>query len=295
MNKLHLYTVMLLLFISGTLAAQQDPAYTFYRYNMNFINPAHAGAESRTEFGANIRSQWSGVVGAPETQSFMASTYFGKNVGLGISIINDKTFIENQTSVALDFSYHLKWDDDTNIYLGLKASGNSYNANTDGLMTFGIESDLSLMNLNGGVTPNIGIGVYLQAKKLSLSFSAPRILKPERLEQDGATAKLGRNKMHMYLMGVYDIEINDNLVLKPATLIRHVESAPLSVDLTLTLNYNSLLEFGSSYRINEGFSGLFIFDLSKGMKVGYAYEVSKQSSLANTNNGTHEIMLKLEL
>ncbi len=262
---------------------------------MNFVNPAYAGAGESTEFAANVRSQWSGVSGAPETQSFLAGTYLGRNVGLGVSIINDRTFIETQTSVAIDFSYKVQWDDYTDIYFGLKASGNSYNANTDGLMTFGIQSDPSLMDIDGGITPNVGAGVYFKNRALSLSFSVPKILKPKRLEQDGGLAKLGRNKLHMYLMGAYDLEVAEKLILKPSTMLRYVESAPLSWDLTIALNYSEIVEFGAAYRLDEGFVGFLLFDLANSFKVGYAYEASMQSALNNTNNGTHEIFLKLSL
>jgi len=295
MKNNNIFIVLFLVFFTGTVIAQQDPSYIFYRYNMNFVNPAYAGAESQTQFGVNIRSQWSGVVGAPETQSFLASTFFGNNVGLGVSIINDKTFIETQTSFALDFSYKVKWDDYTNIYFGLKASGNSYNANTAGLTTFGIESDPSLMNIDGGITPNVGAGVYLQSKSLSLSLSVPKILKPKRLEQDGGLAKLGRNKMHMYLMAAYDHQLNDNLTLKPSTMLRYVESAPLSLDLTMAMNYNNIFEFGATYRLDEGFAGFMLFEISNSLNIGYSYEASSQSSLSNSNNGTHEVMMKLSL
>tara|TARA_R110000737_G_scaffold97496_1_gene131606 strand:+ start:621 stop:1409 length:789 start_codon:yes stop_codon:yes gene_type:complete len=262
---------------------------------MNLVNPAYAGASNSTEFAASIRSQWSGVAGAPETQSFLASTNIGSKVGLGASIINDKTFIETQTSVAIDFSYLVKWSENANIYFGLKASGNSYNANTDGLTTFGIGSDPSLMDLNGGVNPNIGAGVYFQGKKLSLSFSMPKLLKADRLEQQGGTASVGKNKLHMYFMGAYDFEINERLVLKPSSMIRHVESSPLSVDLTLALNYNSIFEFGTAYRIDESFGGFALFNISHNLRVGYAYESSLDSAIMNDANGTHEIFLKVHL
>lgn len=291
----NLYIVLIALILSGNLMAQQDPNYIFYRYNMNFVNPAYAGAEEKTAFAANIRSQWSGVAGAPETQSFLASTYFGKNVGLGVSVVNDKTFIETQTAIAIDFSYKVQWDNYSNIYFGLKASGNSYNANTAGLMTFGIQSDPSLMDIEGGITPNIGAGIYFQNRKLALSFSVPKILKPNRLEQDGGAARLGRNRLHMYLMGAYDLNLNDKLMLKPSSMIRYIESAPLSVDLTVALNYNELVELGIAYRLDEGFAGFFIFNLANSFDVGYAYEFPIASALNNTNNGTHELFLKLSL
>ena len=44
MNISFKYIVLILLFIVavGSLSAQQDPNYTFYRFNMNIINPAYA-------------------------------------------------------------------------------------------------------------------------------------------------------------------------------------------------------------------------------------------------------------
>ena len=293
LNKLYIY--MFMFFLAGNIMAQQDPNYTFYRYSMNLVNPAYAGASNSTEFAASVRSQWSGVDGAPETQSFLASTNLGSKVGIGASIINDKTFIETQTSVAIDFSYLVKWSENANIYFGLKASGNSYNANTAGLTTFGIGSDPSLMDLNGGVNPNIGAGVYFQNKKLSLSFSMPKLLKADRLEQQGGTASLGKNKLHMYLMGSYDFEINERLLLKPSTMIRHVESSPLSVDLTLAVNYNRIFEFGTAYRIDESFGGFALFNITNNLKVGYAYESSLDSAIMNNANGTHEIFFRVHL
>tara|TARA_R110002049_G_scaffold272291_1_gene449774 strand:- start:6203 stop:6991 length:789 start_codon:yes stop_codon:yes gene_type:complete len=262
---------------------------------MNFVNPAYAGAEANTEFATNIRSQWSGVAGAPETQSFLASTYLGNNVGLGVTIINDKTFIETQTSLAVDFSYKVQLNDDMDLYFGLKASGNSYNANTAGLMTFGIQSDPSLMDIDGGITPNVGAGVYLKGNKFSLSFSVPKILKPKRLEQDGGSARLGRNRLHTYLMGAYDIVLSEKFTLKPSSMVRYIESAPISVDLTVALNYNEIIDFGAAYRLEEGFAGFFMFNLANSFDLGYAYEIPLSSVLNNTNNGTHELFLKLRL
>jgi type IX secretion system PorP/SprF family membrane protein len=292
-NKLYIFVFMF--FLTGSIMAQQDPNYTFYRYSMNLVNPAYAGAANSTEFAASVRSQWSGVAGAPETQSFFASTNIGSKVGLGASIINDKTFIETQTSVAIDFSYLVKWSENANIYFGLKASGNSYNANTSGLTTFGIGSDPSLMDLNGGVNPNIGAGVYFQNRKLSLSLSLPKLLKADRLEQQGGTATVGKNKLHLYLLGAYDFEINEKLTLKPSSMIRHVESAPLSVDLTLALNFNSIIEFGASYRFDESAGGFALFNISNGLRVGYAYESNLESAIMNDANGTHEVFLKVQL
>lgn len=291
-----IYKIMLLVLITATAVhAQQDPNYTFYVYNMNLINPAYAGASGTTDVGVNVRSQWSNVKGAPETQSFIFGTPVGKNVGVGISVISDKTFIERQTSLALDFSYHLQLSETHDLYFGLKGSFNSYDANTEGLVTYGIQQDPNLMNLNGRFTPNFGTGVYLRHQDYFLSLSLPKILSPDRLNEDDGVATTGADRKHMYLAGGYNFILNGNTVLKPSVLLRYVDASPLSIDLTALIAFNDSFDLGAAYRIDESISGLAIFKVAKTMQIGYAYEASTNSSVRNLDNGTHEIMLKLSL
>ena len=78
-------------------------------------------------------------------------------------------------------------------------------------------------------------------------------------------------------------------------MVRYVDSAPFSMDLTAALNYNKVFEFGVAYRLDEGFGGFAIFNLTDSFDVGYAYEAPLSSALNNTDNGTHELFLKLGL
>lgn len=295
MKSIYKIILPLLLFMVSKVSAQQDPNYTLYVYNMNLINPAYAGANETTDLGINIRSQWSNVKGAPETQSFIFGTPVGKNLGVGLSVISDKTFIEKQTSVAADFSYHLKITDRHDLYFGLKAGFNSYNANTDGLITYGIQQDPNLMNLNGRFNPNFGAGAYLKHEDYFLSLSIPKILTNERLAQENGIARTGSDRQHMYLAGGYNFRLTENTVLKPSVLFRYVDATPLSVDLRAMLEFNKSFDFGAAYRVDESISGLAVFNVSKNIKIGYAYESTLQNSIRYIENGTHEIMLNLKL
>tara|TARA_R110002051_G_scaffold25673_1_gene62607 strand:+ start:833 stop:1687 length:855 start_codon:yes stop_codon:yes gene_type:complete len=277
------------------VAAQQDPNYTLYVFNMNLINPAYAGANETTNLGLNIRSQWSNVKGAPETQSFIFGTPVGKNTGVGLSIISDKTFIEKQTSVAADFSYRLQLSESLELFLGLKAGFNSYNANTDGLITYGIQQDPNLMNLNGRFNPNFGAGAYLKHEDYFVSLSIPKILTNDRLAQDDGIARTGSDRQHIYLAGGYHIPLSENTILKPSVLLRYVDASPLSVDITGLIAFNKSFDFGAAYRVDESISGLAIFNISKNVKLGYAYESTLQNSIRYIENGTHEIMLNIGL
>jgi type IX secretion system PorP/SprF family membrane protein len=289
---------------SVTIFAQQDPNYTLYRYNMNLINPAYAGASnglegtssnSGAELGLNIRSQWAGVQGAPETQSAFFGTGLGKNLGLGVTILNDRTFVENQTFIGVDFSYKLQLSENTNLFFGIKAGANSYNVNTDGLTTYGVGADPSLMNLTGSFTPNVGAGAFLKGRAYFVAFSVPKLLTPTRIEQEGSIAQLGRNKRHMYLSGGYDFPLANGIVFKPSTLLRYVEAAPLSIDITGLFSFNDRFDLGAGYRYNEGISAMARVNASNWIDFGYAYEFATQNPISSVSMGTHELFIKLLL
>lgn len=284
-----------LIFICGLTAfAQQDPTYSFYRYNMNFVNPAYAGSNT-TEFGLNVRSQWASVEGAPETQSVFFAAPMGRNVSLGISIVNDRTFIENQTWLALDFSYQLTLNENTNVYFGLKTGLNSYKANTDGLVSYDIQPDPSLENLSSRFNPNIGIGVYIKHSDYYISVSVPKILTSNRLENSDGEAILNEEKLHLYTSAGYDFVLDGSWTFKPSIMARIVEGLPLSVELTGAFALQDRFEFGPSYRFEEGIGAFFIFKATKALHLGYAYESALDKTIARANNGSHEILLKLYL
>ena len=141
MKKIQNIVATALLFVSSAVMAQQETAYSFYRQHMNLVNPAYVGMDSITVATTTLRKQWTGIANAPETQAVSFGTTLGKKVGFGVTVISDKTFIEKQTYVSLDFSYKLKMSETADVYFGIKAGGNSYNVNTSGLETYNVQAD----------------------------------------------------------------------------------------------------------------------------------------------------------
>jgi len=278
-----------LLFLPLLSFGQQESYYSFYLNTMNIINPAFAGAEEGTVFSFTSRRQWSFDEEAPTTLAFSYSSARENKVGLGISLVADRVFIEQQTSATIDFSYQLNMET-TQVYLGLKAGGNFYKADPTGLLGFATSPD-PIQQAFSKFNPNIGVGALLKRENLWISFSLPRIFKSNRTKELAITAK---DRVHIYLGGGGTLPLGTNLYLKPSLLLRKVKGLPLSTDLTGFINWQKKFDVGLSYRSSGALS--FLSSVRVGnFDLGYAYETPTVSSLSQLNLKTHEIVLKINL
>lgn len=295
MNNLKYIFVLLVYLTVQDSLAQQDPHRTFYNYQMNLINPAYAGEEDHIDITLSVRSQWAGIEGSPESQSLIVSSPLGKNLGIGVSIQNDKTFIEKQTSIGIDLSYKISLNENYDLFFGLKASGNSYNINTEGLITYGVSQDASLMDFNGRFSPNVGAGLYLKHNKYFLTVSAPKLLSNQRLEKQNGIASLNSGKQHFYASAGYNFTLNSTIGFQLTSLFRYVEAAPSSFDITGVLDFSKRFNVGASYRINAAISGMIMFNVSDAFKLGYAYETATNGQINGIDNTSHELFMKIQL
>ena len=282
-----------LLLVSSAAMAQQESAYSFYRQHMNLVNPAYVGLDSMTVATSTLRKQWTGVAEAPETQAISFGTTLGKKLGFGMTVIHDQTFIEKQTYVSLDFSYKLKMSETADVYFGIKAGGNSYNVNTMGLATYNIVSDPALGAISN-FNPNVGVGALYKEGALYVSLSIPRLLNTKRATNDLGYASVATDSPHFYLSGGYDFPLNgefSSLVLRPSAMLRYVNGAPVSLDLTAMLQIEKNFEIGGMYRTDKAYAAMSTIRLSKRFVFGFAYEMSTQPTLAAARN-TNEILMQ---
>ena len=287
MIKRFLFTLSVLipLFTYG----QQESYYTLYRYNMNVINPAFAGALGKNVFAFTSRRQWSSMQDAPSTLAFSYSSERENNVGLGLSVVSDKVFIEQQTFAYVDFSYKLDMES-TQLYLGLKAGGNFYNADPRGLTTYS-PSDPAQQQLSR-FNPNVGAGALLKGEFFWASFSIPRLFNIKR-ENDNLAVK-AKDRVHSYLGGGADLAVGGGFIVKPSVMLRKVKGLPITTDLTGMLSWQNQFDIGISYRSSSAFSLLSVVSVG-GFDIGYAYETPTVSSLSQLNLKTHEIILRINL
>lgn len=293
MKKIQNMLAITLLLVSSAVLAQQETVYTFYRQHMNLVNPATVGVDSATVATSTLRKQWTGIADAPETQAVSFGTSLGKNVGFGMTVISDKTFIEKQTFVSLDLSYKLKMSETADVYFGIKAGGSSYNVNTSGLETYNVQADPALASIST-FNPNIGVGAVYKEGPMYISLSIPRLLNTKKATNDAGYASVATDSPHIYLSGGYDVPLQgefSSLILKPSAMLRYVSGAPVSLDLTAMLQIDKIFELGGMYRTDKAYAAMATVVISKRLVFGFAYEMSTQPTLAAAKN-TNEILLQ---
>lgn len=271
--------------------SQQDSYLSLFRYNMLLVNPAFSGAEGKNVMSLTSRNQWSETESSPKTTALSYSVASGKNVGLGITVLSDKIFIENQTTVTADFSYRLTLSNESAMYLGIKAGGNSYSSDPSLLRGYNSETD-PLKNSLSSFNPNLGVGFLYQSSNLWLSGSMPRLFNSKR---DGENLIIqSRDRVHIYLAGGVNFLFNEKFSLKPSLMFRQTKGINSVTDMGVKGGYLNIFEIGFSVRTGSIFSSQAILNVSENLTLGYAYDTFSNDQLSGLSLKAHEIAIRFK-
>ncbi len=289
---------LILVLISGISYAQQDAQYTQYMYNTIVVNPAYAGSREAMSIFALHRTQWVGLDGAPVTNNFSMHTPInGSNVGIGLSVINDRIGPSDENNIAVDFSYSIHTSDRYKLSFGLKASANLLNVDFSKLHIYNPGDPRFQDNIDNKFSPNIGVGLYLHSDNTYFGLSAPYLLETNHFDDtanNNASTFMASERLHFYFIAGHVFDLSANVQFKPSVLTKMVQGAPLQVDLSGNFLINEKFTAGLAYRWDSSFSGLVGFQVSDSWFVGYAYDMDT-TKLANYNSGSHELFLRYEL
>jgi type IX secretion system PorP/SprF family membrane protein len=310
MKKKCLLTLFGIIFLINAYG-QQDAQYSQYMFNSMVINPAYAGYKEAINVSLLHRDQWTGIDGAPKTQSIVVDGAFfsNKKVGLGISVLNDKVGLQNQSSVYANYAYRLPvGEEDARLSFGLAIGVAQFVLNGRDA----IVDDPNDQNFLGGkqtyFTPDAKFGVFFSDKKFYAGLSATNLLAKSIDYQQVGNNTISKQGRHYFLTAGYLFEINDYLKFKPSFLIKEDTKGPTSLDINSFALLKETVWLGASYRTGvnlwkknslntsafnqNSLIGVVEVFLKKNVRVGYAYDYTL-SSLSSYSSGTHEISLGL--
>jgi type IX secretion system PorP/SprF family membrane protein len=287
-NKFLLVTI---LFTGLVSFAQQDAQFTQYMYNTININPAYAGSRGVMSIFALHRTQWVGLDGAPVTNTASINTPLNtKNLGLGVSIINDKIGPTDENTISADLSYTVPTSEKFKLSFGLKATANLFSLDASKLNP--VQSDPSIRDYNNKFTPNVGAGIYYHSDKAYVGLSIPNFIETNRYDDNEVA--IFKEKITYYLIGGYVFDLDYNLKFKPALLTKMVSGAPLQVDVSGNFLINDKFTVGVAYRWSAAVSAMVGFQITDGLYIGYGYDL-ETTRLANYNAGSHEVFLRYDI
>ena len=278
--------------MSLEVCSQQDSQYTQYIYNTMSVNSAYTGQRKVLSYLGLYRTQWVGIDGAPKTLTFgIHSPLKNENLGMGISIVSDQLGPIREDYINLNFSYTIRLNRSTELSFGLK--GGLHNLSSDFSRGNSFQNTDVAFNENISLfSPTIGAGLYLHSTRSYLGLSAPNFLTTEHYND--YKESLASERLHLFLIGGYVFNIDNDIKLKPAFLIKAVSGAPLIADLSINAMFNNRFVFGLAYRWDDSLSGLTGLQVNKTLFIGYAYDYN--TSIGNKyTGGTHEVMLRFEL
>lgn len=286
--------IAIMVLLAGGISAQQLPQYSQYMFNGLVLNPAYAGIEDQLSVMALAREQWTGVNGAPSTQSIFFHTPSGnlKN-GFGLSVVRDRIAVTTMMDIGLSYAYRINIDKETTLSFGLEGSLRHLSSNLNGVRT-GEASDAAFqgVNLNEWM-PNFGTGVYLRSSDFFVGFSVPEIM-----EGVGGRGLInGSNfpfRRHYLITGGLLFGLAEGIDLQPFTLIKVANGAPVSADINANLIINERLRFGLGYRTQDAVVANVQYRVSDSFRFGYAFDYTI-GALGPFTTGSHELMLGYDL
>lgn len=270
------------------LSAQQLSQYSQYMFNQLAINPAFAGAEGPLSVTVINRNQWTGVEGAPRTQTFLAHSLFKeKHVGLGATLSNDKIGIHQQLNASLDYAYHLHVGKTTIVSFGLQASFHQVRSDYISLIAAGSWDPLVPNTAMNKSFFDVGTGIFVRGSKWRMGLSLPALV-PQRLQVNDSIRVTIRTA-NLFLFTAYRFTLTNSLELEPSAIAKYYDGVPLSYDVNINLIYRNVLTGGLSYRKKSSLAMMLSAQVTNQFRVGYAYDypLYPESVLLG---GAHEIM-----
>lgn len=295
-----LFITVILSIISLVTLAQQDAGFSMYFFNPVYVNPGYAGSRDLLSGSLVHRSQWSGMRGAPVTQSLsLHSAIPNTHVGLGFQFYNDKAGPMKNTGIKLTYAYHLPLGKESILAFGLSGMTNNVRVGLDDVNIKDENDPAFIGDIYSSWVYDASTGVYFYQPKFYAGLSVNHLLQSKFGVGNISDPNLAKFYRQYYLTSGIVFKINEYLDIRPSVLVKYVQSAPLLTEVTGSLLIVQKVFVGVGFRTGKRVNiagsdnmliGILEFDITNSLRLGYSYDYYLSRS-GSYNNGTHEIML----
>ena len=276
--------------------AQTEPMYSQYMYNMLGVNPAYAGNREALSLNFFQRNQWLGIKGAPKKTSLsMDQSIKDGKMGWGLQVYDDELGIEAATGFNGMLSTRIKVSEKGILSGGLSFGMMNYRNNLIDVNNRNDPNDQSFIRTDNQWNPSIGMGVYYNTDRFYAGVSTPNILKSRLASYENMNTSIQKSDdFHLFANAGYVFDLNEEVKLKPSTMVKMVSGAPIQADINMNIWLKDILGFGGSYRTGDAFVGMVELQATSNLRFGYAYDMPF-NPLKYFTKGSHELMLRYEI
>ena len=290
MLRLKTIITTMLLLLTMSMQAQQEPHFAHYWAMEPSFNPAAAGKDPVINVAGAYAMTLTGFENAPKTMYVGADMPFrllNRFHGAGIQIVSDQLGLFTHQRLVLQYNYK------QNLLGGVLSAG----------IQFGILSEkfrgssLDLENPDdpaftrsdvSGVAIDLAAGVYYKHRNWHAGLSVLHATAPEIELGDRSIYKVSRA---YYLTGGYNIKLRNPFITIHPTVFGTYDGTNYRVDVTTRVKYThdkKVLYAGVGYSPNNSITAL-VGGNFHGISLGYAYEV--YTSVLKIGNGSHELFV----
>ncbi len=294
-ERINILAIFLMIVSVTSVYSQQDPQYSQYMFNTLAINPAYAGSRDVVSATALYRKQWVNTPGSPRSSTFSVDAPFRREkVGVGLVVSNDKIGITNTTSLYGSYAFRIRLERGT-LALGLQAGFSQFSADyTSVVLDQDNKGDGAFASNVNKFMPNFGGGFYYNTDKFYVGVSMPTFVNNKMFKKSDTAVSLSHQSRHLFIMGGFVVALSQDVKLKPSTLVKLVEGAPIEVDINTNVWFYDAVAAGLSYRAGAGtLVAMIEIQANKQIRIGYAYDAGF-GKINVVGRGSHEIMARYE-
>lgn len=273
--------------------SQQDPQYSQYMFNQLAINPAYAGSKEALSTALFLRSQWTGIDGAPTTSTITAHGPLRKRkVGLGFAIISDKIGPKKSTGFLGSYAYRIPIKNGK-LAFGVRFGVYNYSYNWSKIEYKDPGDVYNTQNQTSVIVPSADAGIYYYTNTIYLGISATHLTQGRVTKVTNSNGDNAQLSPHYFFTMGKAWDLSDKLIFNLSCMIKAAKNAPSTGDLNFSFLLNNRLWVGFSFRSQYGIVAYTQFHINEKFKIGYAYDFGL-NRIGRAGGGSHEIMLSYD-
>jgi type IX secretion system PorP/SprF family membrane protein len=291
---------------------QQTAQFSQYVFNGLYINPAYAGYKEDFNVNSFYRSQWTGLDGAPQTQSVTVDGALSDGkVGLGLMVNHDEIGAQSSLAAYGNYSYRVQLGSEENSKLAFGLGFGFIQSGIDGTKLNPTQTNDAYIpvGFESVLLPDARFGALYTSDNFFAGVSVDNILAQYIHSSAVNSLVVPVPKPNEYLTFGALFALNDQTKFKPSVLIKNSPGSPANIDINAFILLNERLWLGGTYRstlgvgessLQNGYqkSSAMVFMIEffakENFRVGYAFDYSL-NQIGNYGYGSHELSVSFVL